>query len=81
MPAVSGPVLGMTQSVESRMEAIGRSGCTISICCGPCGARPFSWSVQVLSPTGHEFDRPFTAHSFEHAVEIAELEIQKRGWA
>jgi hypothetical protein len=64
----------------ARMEKIGRLGLTVSVCCGPSGAAPFGWSVQVLSRTGQEFDRPFAAHSFIHAIAIAELECTARGW-
>ena len=63
-----------------RMEAIGRSGITISVCCGPCGTEPFRWTVQCLAWIGEEFEQPFAAHSFEHAIAIAETEIAKRGW-
>jgi hypothetical protein len=30
--------------------------------------------VQCVGPNGREFDQPFAAESFEHAIEIAELE-------
>lgn len=63
-----------------RMEAIGRLGITISICCGPCGSHPFRWSVHAMNDRGQEFDVPFAAQSFEHAMEIAETEIVARGW-
>jgi hypothetical protein len=62
------------------VEALGRRGYTISIACGPSGAEPFRWSVLVQSPNGDEFDQPFAADSFAHAVMIAELEIVNRGW-
>ena len=61
-----------------RMEALGRAGLTISVCCGPAGIVPFRWSVQVLSAQWGEFPRPFAADSFEHAIEIAEHEIAIR---
>jgi hypothetical protein len=71
-------------SAIERMEALGRAGITVSVCCGPCGTLPFRWSVQAtaaVSP-GHfeEFEMPYAANSFEHAIEIAELEVVKRGW-
>jgi hypothetical protein len=62
------------------MEQIGRDGCTVSICCGPCGSRPFAWSVHVLNPNGEKFDRPYLAESFAHAVAIAAFEINRRRW-
>jgi len=62
-----------------RMEALGRVGFTVSICCGP-SAGQFRWSVQVLSLDGQEFDEPFAALDFAHCVEIAEREVAKRGW-
>jgi hypothetical protein len=64
----------------NRMEALGRAGLTISVCCGPCGARPFAWTVHVLSREGREFEEPFLATSFEHAMDIAEVETAQRGW-
>lgn len=66
--------------VVEALERLGRSGLTVSVCCGPAGRGGFAWSVQVLSRQGEEFDRPFAAESFEHAVEIAELEVKKRDW-
>ena len=69
----------MMTAIE-QMEAIGRMGLTISVCCGPAGRHPFVWTVQVLSRAGEEFAQPFAATSFEHAVAIAEYEIMCRGW-
>jgi len=71
----------MNDAAVSQLEALGRAGFTISICCGPCGSEPFGWSVNVLSRDGQEFARPFAAKSFAHAVEIAALEIELRGWS
>lgn len=70
----------MCKTVET-MEAIGRAGLTISVCCGPSGAQPFRWSVQVMARNGREFDQPFAAETFAHAVAIAVTEIATRGWA
>jgi hypothetical protein len=68
----------MMNAVE-RMEWLGRQGLTVSVCYGPSGGQG-RWSVLVLSRTGEEFERPFAATSFEHAVEIAVNECAKRGW-
>lgn len=68
-----------TDPVE-RMEQLGRAGVTVSVCCGPCGDAPFEWTVQAMSITGREFNRPFAANDFAHAVEIAWVESVKRGW-
>lgn len=71
----------MAESALARMESLGREGFTVSVCCGPCGSRVFAWTVSVLSPDGRqEFDQPFAARDFEHAVWIAETEIAARGW-
>ena len=70
----------MSLDAVARMEALGRLGFTVSVCCGPSGATPFRWSVHVLSPAGLEFDRPFAARSFVQAIAIAEEEIARRGW-
>lgn len=64
----------------ARMEAIGRSGLAVSVCCGPAEGR-FTWTVQVLTEDGDEFDEPFEARDFDHAIEIAESEIAARGWS
>jgi hypothetical protein len=64
----------------AEMEALGRSGLTISVCCGPSGVESFRWSVNVLSRDGQEFDQPFAALSFEHAIAIAKREIRLRSW-
>lgn len=70
----------MTTAIK-RMEQLGRAGLTVSVCCGPSGTDPFRWSVQVASVNfAHEFEVPYQARSFDHAVEIAELEAVKRGW-
>lgn len=69
--------MNLTTHAVDRMEALGRKGITISVACGPCGADPFRWTVQCLSPTGEEFARPFAATSFAHAIEIAELEARR----
>lgn len=70
-----------SQAAVLAMEALGRAGLVVSICCGPLGDTPFGWSVQVLSRDGQEFDRPFAADSFTHAITIAVTEITRRGWA
>jgi hypothetical protein len=70
-----------SQQVIDQMEALGRQGFTIAVCCGPCGSDLFQWSVQVLSPHNEEFERPYLAHSFAHAITIAEVEITRRGWS
>lgn len=72
--------VGVVTQPMAQMEALGRAGFTVSVCCGPCGRAPFRWTVQVLAPNGEEFDRPFAANDFAHAIEIAVIEIQKRGW-
>ena len=64
----------------ARMESLGRSGLTISVCCGPSGDEPFRWTVQVLSRTGQTFKEPYAANDFAHAIAIAEQEIRERGW-
>jgi len=71
----------MSSTPISRMEALGRAGFVISVCCGPTPTEACAWSVDVLSPaTGEAFDRPFAAHTFEHAMDIAEAEVTRRGW-
>jgi hypothetical protein len=62
------------------MDALGRSGFTVSVCCGPSGEEASRWSVQVLSRDGQEFEQPFAAQSFTHAIAIAKREIRLRGW-
>jgi len=64
----------------SRFNDIGRRGFTISICCGPSGGHPFIYSVDVVSPDWQTFEEPYAARSFRHAIEIAEKEIERRGW-
>lgn len=65
---------------SEKMERLGRQGLTISVCCGPSLKKAFTWSVTVLNRRGQEFAQPFEAVSFAHAIEIAEIEIAKRGW-
>jgi hypothetical protein len=59
-------------------EALGRRGFTISICYGPIGVQAPGWSVQVLAPNGEEFDQPYAAATFAHAIDIAVVEIIRR---
>ena len=81
-PAPTGTARARSPAMAvERLEQIGRAGVTVSICCGPSGSSPCRWSVLALSATGEEFDQPFAANDFAHAVAIAELEITKRGWA
>jgi hypothetical protein len=68
----------VTTALE-RLEQLGRAGVTVSICCGPSGSSPLRWSVLAMS-RGEEFEQPFAANDFAHAVEIAEVESTKRGW-
>jgi hypothetical protein len=70
--------LGRWRAVE-RWRALGRAGVRVSICHGRSRDDVLLWSVDALSKTG-SFERPFAAASFEHAVEIAEIEAKKRGW-
>jgi hypothetical protein len=63
-----------------RMEALGRDGLIVSVCCGPTETVPFGWSVQLMTRDGEEFERPFAATSFSQAVLIAEIEAVARGW-
>ncbi len=63
-----------------RLESLGRRGFIISIVYGPCGKNPPQYSVDVLAPSGESFDIPYSASDFEHAILIAEYEIEERGW-
>lgn len=70
----------MARDAIRQLEALGRAGLTISICCGPSGAAACRWSVMVMNRAGEQLDLPVAAQSFTHAVEIAEAEIVTRGW-
>jgi hypothetical protein len=74
------PTSDQITAAVARMEAIGKRGLTISICCGPSDSQIYRWSVDLLSPNGQMFDRPFAAKSFVQCIEIAEAEIAKRRW-
>jgi hypothetical protein len=63
-----------------RWMKLGADGFCVSIVYGPCGNNGPKFSVDVLSLDGQSFDHPFAASSFDHAVEIAEIEIGKHGW-
>ena len=63
------------------MVTLGRAGFVVSVACGPCGVEAFAWTVQVLALDGEStFQRPYKAHSFTQAIEIAQREISRRGW-
>ncbi len=67
-------------SLLSRFEAIGKKGITVSIVCGYCGGKQLMYSIDVLTLDGRSFDKPFSATTFEQALDIAEIEIKERGW-
>ncbi len=67
-------------SLLSRFEAIGKKGITVSVVCGYCGGKQLMYSVNVLTLDGLSFDKPFSATTFEQALDIAEIEIKERGW-
>jgi hypothetical protein len=71
--------LTLSEALEN-WEILGRAGLTVSVACGPCGLNPFQWTVQVMNQHFDEFDRPFAAIDFPHAVAIAMVECAKRGW-
>lgn len=64
----------------TQWTALAEEGITVSICCGPSGHHPFRWSVQALAPDGRSFDKPYAATSLPHAIDIARIEVQRRGW-
>jgi hypothetical protein len=64
----------------TQWTALAEAGITVSICCGPSGRDPFRWSVQALAADGREFEEPYAAASLQHAIEIAVIEVMRRGW-
>lgn len=64
----------------TRWEVFGRRGFVVSVCCGPCGDKGFLWSVDVMTPGGMSFDVPYAANSLDHALDIVEAELKRRGW-
>lgn len=70
----------MKGDIFGRLEKIGADGFVVSVCYGPSGIDGPRYSVNVLAPDGASFDKPFGANDFAHCVEIAEIEIKKRGW-
>jgi hypothetical protein len=65
-----------------RMETLGHLGYVVSVCYGPTvtNSSVARWSVLVSAPDGQEFDRPYAAQNFTHAIEIAVIEITRRQW-
>ncbi len=57
-------------------------GIVTSVCVGPTkGGDVPRWSVLCYVPDdGLEFDKPFAAKDFPHAMQIAFLECKQRGW-
>ena len=70
----------MLNDLLVRIETIGKKGFTVSIAYGQCGNNGLLYSVDVLAPDGQCFDKPYSATSFEQAIDIAETEIKERGW-
>jgi hypothetical protein len=65
----------------TQWTALGEAGLTVSIVCGPSGDHAFRWSVDVLAPDRRSaFERPYAAHNLQHAIEIAVIEVKRRGW-
>lgn len=53
----------------------------ISVAYGPIGGGVPGWTVTALRVAdGAEFDQPYAARSFVHAVEIVVTEAAVRGW-
>lgn len=67
-------------SIQENVELFAKQGLTISFAYGPCGDKGVFWSVDVLTPEGNMFDKPFLANSLEHAVQIAFAECIARQW-
>lgn len=65
---------------DQKLKIIASAGCVISLCYGPMGKDRVSWSVQVLSSDGVEFEKPFAADSMSHAISIGYQEADIRGW-
>lgn len=72
-------VLYVTKSM-CKWELLGRCGFTVSVAFGPCGTTEPAYSVNVLTPEGKMLDMPYRAKSFDHAIQIAEKEIDERRW-
>jgi hypothetical protein len=66
-------------TIIDRWSALGNAGVTVSICHGPCAGHGVAWTV-LANKNGEEFDLPVLATSFDHCVEIAEIEAKERGW-
>ena len=65
----------MEQAIE-KLESLGQKGFTISVCYGYSGARGLMYSVDIS-----EIDEgPFYANDFKHAIEVAEIEINKTNY-
>lgn len=64
----------------TRFETLGKQGFVVSIAYGECGNSGLLYSINVLTPSGDSFDKPYGANSFEQAIDIAEAEIKERGW-
>lgn len=68
-------------SLEDAIKEFGNKGIVISIAYGPMKDKGNMWSVNCLDDrTKDSFKRPYTANSLDHCLEIANLEIAKRGW-
>jgi hypothetical protein len=68
-------------SLEDAIKCFGDMGIVISIAYGPMKDNRNGWSVDCLChKTKDSFERPFKANSLNHCLEIANIEIAKRGW-
>ena len=79
VPTMLAPI-GELLDALTTWTALGEAGLTVSVCCGPSGAEAFRWSVTVLARDGHEFEQPYAARSLPHAIDIAVIEVTRRGW-
>ena len=69
----------MDEAIE-KMEKLGKEGFIISIAYGHCGNLGILYTVDVMSLSGEMFEKPIAANTFPQCIEIAEIEINKRGW-
>lgn len=69
---------GAPLTVDQRLNEIVKLGFTVSIAYGRCNCERHKghpgWSVQLFEPGGVEASDMFAGESFEHCIDIAEME-------
>jgi hypothetical protein len=70
----------MNENFQEMLDVFAASGLQILFIYGPVPGKGVFWSVDVRTPDGKTFDKPFSAVTFIDCLAIATQECSRRGW-